>query len=309
MKRNPFIFPALIVLACASVILFRINASANDVLGPREPLRLGSCGDSISVGMDAELPGENHNASWVNGYYGFWQWLLGLTNVYSHNQRINDAFVDSYRDRLRRRNFMFAEQGADSSDFADQAQHAVDNRVDYVTVFLGHNDVCQNDLSKLPVAAENFEPNMRAGLDILKGGEGIGPGLPRGAVIYIVGIVDIQQLRIFAADKKALGIIDCEVLWALSLLDLFPCASILNPFALPNDDAVDLNEYINDTLSFLAAEYNDSDPNHYYHYTNSIYGFIPFGEQHVSDIDCFHPSAEGQKVIAEETWNISLFLP
>lgn len=302
MKRNPFIFLALAGVACALVILPAINASASDLVVPKEPLRLGSCGDSISVGMDAELPGENHYASWVNGYYGFWQWLLGLTNVYSHNQRIDDVFVDSYRDKLRRRNFMFAEQGADSFDFADQARQAVENRVDYVTVFLGHNDVCQNDLGDIPDIS-TVELNMRAGLDILKGGDGSGPGLPDRATIYIVGIVDIQQLRLFAADKKALGIIDCEVLWALSLLDLYPCASILNPFAPPNVDAVNLNEAINSLLPDLANEYNGSDPRHYYRYTDSIYGFIPFEEYHVSDIDCFHPSAEGQKAISHETWN------
>ena len=324
MKRNPYIFLTLITIACASVILLGINVSADElikVVGPRKPLRLGSCGDSITVGMDAELPGENHNASWVNGYYGFWQRLLGLTDVESHNQRINEVF-DRFRDRIRRRNFMFAEQGADSRDFADQAQQAVDNQVDYVTVFLGHNDVCQNDPDyNYKNKIGEFLSNIEAGLNILKGGDGFGPGLPKGAVIYIVGIVNIQQLREAAKDKKALGIIDCEVLWALSLLDLYPCASILSPSG-PNEFAVDLNDAINAELPILVAKYNDStnqdyyDPNHYYYYTNAIDILSspdedeePFPEYYVSDIDCFHPSAEGQRVIAAETWDINLFLP
>jgi lysophospholipase L1-like esterase len=207
---------------------------------------------------------------------------------------------------------MFAEQGADSRDFADQAQQAVDNQVDYVTVFLGHNDVCQNDLDYI-YDIETFRNNMKAGLDVLAGINGEEPRLLPGAVIYIVGIVNIQQLREAAKDKKALGIIDCEVLWALSLLDLYPCASILKPDG-PIEAAVDHNEDINDILSDLAYEYNRDDPNHYYYYTDAIDILSspveePFPEYYVSDIDCFHPSAEGQRVIAAETWDINLFLP
>jgi lysophospholipase L1-like esterase len=308
MKHNPYILLFLITIACMPLLSFKMEAAANDALIPKDPLRLGSCGDSITVGMNAELPGENHNASWVNGYFGFWQWLLWLTNVNSHNQRIDDAFVDSYLDRLRRRNFMFAEQGADSFDFADQARQAVDNQVEYVTVFLGHNDVCQNDPLNIP-DIDTFEANMRAGLDILRGGGELGPGLPYRAAVYIVGIVDIQQLRTVADDKRALGIVDCEVLWALSLLDLYPCASILNPFAPPNALAVTLNADINEMLSDLVDEYNTDDTDHVYYYTNSIFDFVPFLESDVSNIDCFHPSAQGQRVIAEETWLDGPFYP
>jgi lysophospholipase L1-like esterase len=196
---------------------------------------------------------------------------------------------------------MFAEQGADSFDFADQARQAVDNQVDYLTVFLGHNDVCQNDPLNIP-DIDTVEANMRAGLDILKGGDGFGPGLPDRAAVYIVGIVDIQLLRTVADDKRALGIVDCEALWALSLLDLYPCASILNPFAPPNPLSVELNAEINEMLSNLVDEYNADDPERVYFYTNSIFDFVPILESDVSNIDCFHPSAQGQSVIAEETW-------
>jgi lysophospholipase L1-like esterase len=195
---------------------------------------------------------------------------------------------------------MFAEQGADSSDFEAQARQAVNNGVDYVTVFLGHNDVCQNDLGDLPDIEVEFDPNIRAGLDILAGFDG--EGLPAGAVIYIVGIVDIQKLWVAAETKKALGIIDCQVLWALSLLDLYPCASILNPILGPNEDAVILNGAINDKLSELAEKYSVTDTDHHYYYTDVIYE-TEIIDLYVSDIDCFHPSAEGQRVISELTWN------
>ena len=49
------------------------------------------------------------------------------------------------------------------------------------------------------------------------------------------------------------------------------------------------------------------DPKHNYFYTSAVYDHsrdngngIP--ETEVSDIDCYHPSGEGQKVISEETW-------
>ena len=33
----------------------------------------------------------------------------------------------------------------------------------------------------------------------------------------------------------------------------------------------------------------------------------PFIESDVSDLDCFHPSAQGQKTLSKETWDIGPF--
>ena len=294
MKRPiRFIIPALVAVFLALGVP---QAAADTKAQPLCPKRLSSTGDSMTEAIDAELPAANHWASWVNGYHGFWEWLLGLTNVNSHNQRINKLFGSSGR-----ANYMEAKSGADMFDFPGQAAAAAGRRAHYVTVLMGHNDVCQDRFADIPSEAE-FESNFRAGLDKLKA------GLPAGATVYVVGIVDIYRLWQVARDKKALGIVDCEVLWATTLLKLFPCGTMLNPLIGDDDRQYTRSRIIafNNILNSVAEEYNRTDPNHYYVYTDAAFNFV-FGEEHVSDIDCFHPSAYGQWTLSKETWNPGLF--
>ncbi len=256
------------------------------------PKRLSSIGDSMTEAIDAELPGANHWASWANGYHGFWEWLLGLTNVYSHNQRITKNFGS-----LGRANFMEAKSGADmETDFVGQTLQSVSHTPTYVTVLMGHNDVCGDTFADIPSDAE-FEAKFREGLTNLK------KGLPKGATVYVVGIVDIYHLWEVARDKKALGIVDCEVLWATSLLKLFPCGTMLNPLLTEKQRQATRgrNMAFNAILKRVTEEFNATDPDHYYYYTDDVFNY-DFSELHVSDIDCFHPSACGQKLLSEITW-------
>lgn len=283
----------LSVIFIMSLVLFSSAALAKD--DQLAPKRISSTGDSITEAIDAELPYENHWASWVNGYHGFWQWLFGLTNVRSHNQRIQSQFG-----RRGHRNFLEAVSGSDSRDFADQAQQAVDHVATYVTVMMGHNDVCKDDFADIPTNAE-FETNMRAGFDILSA------GLPDGATVYVVGLVDIYQLWRVAQDKEALGIVDCELLWALTLFDLFPCSTMLSPAIGEAERQFTRGRNIefNAILSALVEEYNTEDDRHHLYYTDDIFELGLPDESLVSDIDCFHPSARGQRVISETTWTAS----
>jgi hypothetical protein len=101
--------PTRIAVAALAAVL----ASPTLALEPGQstPKRLYSNGDSITRGFDADLPLDNLNASWVNGYFGFWEWLFGLPNVKSHNQRISANFGSSSR-----KNWIAAENGARVDD-------------------------------------------------------------------------------------------------------------------------------------------------------------------------------------------------
>jgi hypothetical protein len=81
----------------------------------------------------------------VNGYYGFWERLLGLPNVNAHNQRITAQFGGS-----NRRNWIAARDGARMRDMVAQAAPAADLQPTYATVLLGGNDVCR-DATALPI--------------------------------------------------------------------------------------------------------------------------------------------------------------
>jgi lysophospholipase L1-like esterase len=262
------------------------------------PNRLSSIGDSISEAINAEwfnpleFVTRNHWASWVNGFHGFWEGILGKTNVKSFNQRITSNFGNSGR-----ANFMESLSGADSYDLVQQATQAVSHGASFVTMFMGHNDVCQASFADIPTN-EEFTANWRASLDILRN------GLPAGATVYVSGLVDIYQLYQLGHEKEALGIADCTTIWLATLFEIYPCGTMLSPLNSEADRQFTRSRNIafNQILQNLVAEYSQNDPNHYYHFTNAPfnYDFVP---SQVSSFDCFHPSASGQKDLSQLLWS------
>lgn len=298
MKNQIFVIFGSITLC--GLIFISADSFAEDKTTERlPPKRLASIGDSITVAVDAELYGENPWASWANGYHGFWQWLFGLSNVNSHNQRITHEL----RIRRGRKNFMEAESGADSFDLPGQAAQAVAHAATYVPWLMGHNDICQHDESQIPDESA-FEGNARDALSNLSA------GLPAGATIYVLGMADIIRLYEIAQDKKALGIVDCEFLWFFTLFDLFPCGTVLGPLRT-DADRERMHERIaggsdfegfNPILRRLVDEFNRTDPQHYYYYTDAVFEYL-YSESEISDLDCFHPSPEGQRALSKISWN------
>lgn len=267
-----------------------------------QPLRLSSTGDSITEAINAEefdpfnVENPNHWASWVNGYHGFWEWLFGRTDVNSHNQRITSSFGSEGR-----QNHLNARSGANARDLSGQAAATVAQQATYTTLFMGHNDVCGADFSDIPTDAE-FEADVRLALDQYVA------GLPNGATIYIVGLVDIYKLWQIGTELDSLGIIPCQIIWATTLLDLFPCGTMLDPLNSEADRQFTRGRNIafNQILESLAAEYDASDPHHHYFYTGEVFESQITPEQ-VSGFDCFHPSAQGQMDLAEGTWDVGPF--
>lgn len=267
-----------------------------------QPKRLSSVGDSITEAINAEEYNlfnpinPNHWASYANGYRGFWEWLLGRTNVNSHNQRITSAFGSSGR-----KNFMQGLSGADSYDLLPQMQQSVGNQATYVPVLMGHNDVCQGDFADIPTDAE-FEANLRAGLEALR------TGLPNGATIYVLAIVDIYKLYQLGDQLTSLGLINCQVIWAATLLDIYPCGTMLSPTNSEADRQYTRSRNIafNQILEDVVAEYEANDPHHHYSFTDEtfLYDFTP---SQVSGFDCFHPSATGQRELSRVTWEAGPF--
>ncbi len=284
-----------LALAAAVALIVPSAVLAKDP--QRVPRRLSSVGDSITEAINAEefnpliIVTPNHWASWANGYRGFWEWLLGRTNVNSHNQRITAAFGSS-----NRKNFMEAVSGADSFDIAPQMAQSVSHTADYVTLLMGHNDVCQNSFSQIPTDAQ-FEANVRAGFDRLRA------GLPNGATIYTLALVDIYKLWQLGPQLSGFLGIDCQLIWATTLLGVFPCGTMLNPLNSEADRQFTRSRNIafNQILEELVAEYDANDPHHYWEFSDMTFeaDFVP---SEVSPFDCFHPSAQGQKRLAKESW-------
>lgn len=263
----------------------------------REPTRLMSLGDSITEAVNAEvfLPWEgitpNEWASWVNGEHGKWEERLGATDVNSHHQRLTELYG-----KKKRKNKSAAFAGADSEDLLKQAGKAVKKRADYVTVLIGHNDVCDDDFAGIPSDGE-FETNVRAAFDAMR------DGLPPGATIYSVGMIDIYRLWEIGDMLTALGVLDCQEIWENELFDFTPCGTMFGPGLTDADRQFTRGRIVafNQILAALSAEYDAADEHHYWHYSNAAFELV-FEVDDVSPIDCFHPSAEGQSRLAEATW-------
>jgi hypothetical protein len=67
-----------------------------------------------------------------------------------------------------------------------------------------------------------------------------------------------------------------------------------------------INVAYNQVLQDLVAEFEATDSHHHYAYTDIIFD-TPFIASEVSPIDCFHPSAQGQRRVSDLTWDTGPF--
>jgi lysophospholipase L1-like esterase len=276
-------------LAFVIVALGAATAGAQLLPGQAQPKKLYSNGDSITRAFDANVPADNLNNSWVNGYFGFWEQLFGLPNVKAHNQRITANFGSSGRT-----NVIAAVNGARIDELAAQASGAAGRGVTYATVMLGGNDVCRDSIADLPTDAQ-IDADFRAGMANLLA------QLPSNATIQVVGIPNIKRLYDVGKNKSALGIADCEVLWAATVLG-FPCGSMLSPF---NSEADRLyvqsrNVGYNTILRNVTLQLDAANPEFLFYADAYSFNFV---ENEISNIDCFHPSWRGERTLSREIWN------
>ncbi len=159
-------------------------------------------------------------------------------------------------------------------------------KLDYVTFLIGANDACrwnedyQEDL-------EEYEKNVSFALDKLTTAN------PK-VKILLVPIPDMNRLYELGKDKRK-----CQKVW--NLLPL--CNPLFKKKVTDNDRDLFSHRIkdINLKLKDISAKF----PNNVFYY--DFIADIQYDEEHVSEIDCFHPSAYGQKMIAEFTFNRDLF--
>ena len=173
-------------------------------------------------------------------------------------------------------NFNDAVNGARMDDIFGQAQIAISQSPEYITILMGGNDACRPSLAEMtdPAVYENY---FRQAM------ENLTAELPDTKII-VVALPDIYQLYDVGIAKG------CSWLW--------PIAGICR--ALTGSNAADrlifrqrVIEY-NQILQNVTLEYGQL-------YAPSIFDL----QFTTSDIawDCFHPSIDGQMKIAEVSWN------
>lgn len=280
-------------LACLAMLLVGVRCRPPK---PQflEPTRLYSIGDSITTAFDSWLVGDNEAVSWVNGFHGWWQDFLGVPDIDAHNQRIDAAYGESGRT-----NVMAAENGARWDDALEQAQGIAAEAPTYVTVMLGGNDVCRDEIADLP-ADEEIRGHVRATLQVLN------RDLPAGATVLVVGIPDVKRLYEVGLTQGGLLGIDCEDIWATTALG-FPCGSMLSPDNTEEDRLYvqSRNFAYNDIIELETSAWNAASNRVHFRFFDAE--LVPFTGDDISSIDCFHPSADGQELISALTWQVLPF--
>jgi lysophospholipase L1-like esterase len=203
----------------------------------------------------------------------------------------DDSGVNSHYLRIRAknsaingRNYNDARSGAKAADMPGQADTAVSQGVQYVTVLIGANDACTSSESTMtPVGA--FRASIDSALGKLR------TGLPN-ARVAVISVPDIK--RLWSAGRGNAG--------ALSAWSLFGiCQSMLaNPTstaAADNARRDRVRQRVVDFNAQLAQACAAYGPNCDFD-NNAVFNY-PFALSQVSTWDYFHPNASGQAVLAQ----------
>ncbi|SCL33131.1 Lysophospholipase L1 [Micromonospora nigra] len=234
---------------------------------------LAALGDSISTGFGSCLflnSCERNSWSTGNG--------LRVNSIY---QRLLD------RDpALRGEAHTHARPGARAAALADQAEAAVRDRVDHVTVLVGANDACRGGIDAMTPVAK-FRADVDRGLRVLR------EGRPKARVL-VVSIPDLYRLwEVGHTDSRAARA------WRRGI-----CPALL---AEPTSDAPadrarraafrDRVDAYNRQLAAACRAYGSR-----CRYDGGAVHRVRFTLDLVNRLDWFHPNAAGQSRLAEVTW-------
>jgi len=272
-RRATRLLSALSLAGVTLLVAPGIADAAVDGAGP-PPSSVASLGDSITRGFDAcGFYLDCTNESWstgadpaINSHY---RRILAVNPAISgHNN--NDAMT-----------------GAKAADLLGQAQTAVAQGVQYVTVLIGANDACtSSEAAMTPVST--YRSQIDAALTTLRS------GLPD-AKILVVSIPDIK--RLWAIDRYNLGAL---TIWSMAHI----CQSMLaNPLSNSSTDnarrdrvrqrVVDFNAQLADACAGYGSNCR---------YDGGAVFNYPFVTSQISGWDYFHPSRSGQTVLASITY-------
>lgn len=266
---------ALLLTAAASLVASLLGAIGGQpavAFTKGFPDRMAAIGDSITQAANADgsnIGAEHPEHSWSTGYDSG-------DIVLSHYERLRRV-----NKRITGNNFNDAVSGARMDDAPAQADRAVSQAVEYVTIEMGGNDVCTSDVTNMTTVA-SYEANFRLTMQKLNA------GLPA-AKIYVLSVPDVYQL------------------WALFHNDWYPswiwdsfgvCQSMLDDANTEADrQAVRArNIEFNGVLRRVCAEYAQC------RYDNDGVFNYQFARSDVSSVDYFHPSLRGQANIATRSW-------
>lgn len=278
LRRLPLIAFVLVVIIVASPIVAQAAAYPNS---------MAALGDSITRAYNTgSAYSDNPAGSWSTGT---------TTSVNSHYSRVlvqNPAIAG--------KNFNDAVSGAKIADLAGQVSVANGQKVDYVTILMGGNDVCTSSESTMTTVTD-FNVRFTTAMTALA------QGSPN-AKVYVLSVPDVYNLWAILKDNGS-----ARFTWALFGI----CQSLLaRPTSTLQADVdrrarvQQRNRDFNVQLATVCATYATfAGGSGGCRYDGGAAFNTKFVPSDVSTRDYFHPSLAGQAKLASVSWTAGYWGP
>lgn len=253
----------------ASGVLFAAASYAQTL-----PNSMAVMGDSISqaaVADDGIDPNQPEH-SWSTGYESG----DGVNSHYERILAVNSGIAGN--------NHNNAVNGAKADDLMGQAINTVNQGVDYVTILMGGNDVCGDNVSDgelTPTAT--YTAYFDDALDTLQA------GLPDATIL----VLEVPRIsRIYDVGRTNFG---CQLKWWVFGF----CDNVLRNGSSQRNTATARNIEYNNALRTLTASKG-------VYFDDDIYE-VNFSRGDLSNTDCFHPAKSLQDDLADVTYDAGRF--
>jgi len=264
----------LVIALLAVCVLVGLLAPVSAAAAPALPNSMAALGDSITRAYDVCCSYRDHpGQSWSTGG----TWYDGISSHYERIKRRNSAITGhAYNNAVT---------GAKMAAAADQASAAGPQRVAYVTVLLGANDLCTSSPATM-TSTDTFRAQFGQAMATLK------RQLPD-AWIFVSSIPDIYQLwKVLHPNRVA------RTVWAAAHI----CPSMLGATRTEAErqQVVAREVAFNQILADTCHQYGPDcrwDGGATYNYK--------FSASQVSILDFFHPDLDGQAALARVSWAAS----
>ena len=228
-------------------------------------LIINTIGDSISTGFNSRNIGDNRDLNWGTGV---------APEIDSHLKKMKTMgfIVHGYNN---------AKAGAKINDFKVQIDSVISNKADYVTITLGANDLCSwpaNHQNQLEDFKQKFESELKRAIQL-------SPGIR----FIISPVPNLFNLWEISRHQN-----QCQHRW-----DLFNICSPLLSSKRTLEERYAFTrrwEDLNNTLKEISSKFRDQ-----VLFAEDVVD-TTFAIDHISAIDCFHPSLAGQNLLANITW-------
>ncbi|WP_219470055.1 SGNH/GDSL hydrolase family protein [Nonomuraea rhizosphaerae] len=260
-------------VAAAAVVLLG-SGSAQASSREAVPEVMAALGDSISTGFNA--------CGWYVSCTSR-SWSAGdNAEVSSHYLRLSGL-----GGAIKGHNRNFAVPGSTSEDLMKQVREAVAAKADYVTILIGAQDACKpTEKQMTPVAT--YRRRLDAALQELRA------GMPA-ARVFISSIPDLRRLWQVGKDNPI-----ARTFWTLGKI----CPAMLaNPGSVKRADVarrarvrarvIEYNREAAEACATLGPACRTDQ--------GAVFAY-PFTLSHISKWDFFHPNAQGQRVLAAQTF-------